>query len=111
MRRKSPLPFEVTEQVRLLGQRVRLARVRRRLSQAELARTCHIGRTTLYRIEEGAPGSAIGAVYSVLWTLGLLPTAARIADPDADEHGKTLDAARQVRRVRRSGTRADENDF
>jgi transcriptional regulator with XRE-family HTH domain len=81
------------------------------LSQEDLARACRIARTTLHRIEAGSPGSAIGAIYTVLWTLGLLSTAAGMADPDTDEHGKTLDAARQAKRVRSSGAKADDNDF
>jgi len=111
MKHNEPIPFAVAEQIRELGHRVRLARLRRRLDQAELAKTCHIARTTLQRLERGSPAVAVGSLYTVLWTLGLLPTAAGTADPDADEHGKTLDAARQPQRAR--GTRAppDENDF
>lgn len=111
MKHAEPLPFEVAEQIRELGRRVRVARLRRRLDQAELARACNIARTTLQRMEGGSPAVAVGSLYTVLWTLGLLPTAAGTADPDADEHGKTLDAARQPQRAR--GTRAppEDNDF
>jgi transcriptional regulator with XRE-family HTH domain len=111
MKHTEPVPFEVAEQIRELGHRVRVARLRRRLDQAELARTCHIARTTLQRIEAGNPAVAVGSLYTVLWTLGLLATAAGTADPDADEHGKTLDAARQVLRARPSRTPIDDNNF
>lgn len=111
MKRSEPLPFEVAEQIRELGARVRLARVRRRMDQAELAQACHIARTTLQRIEAGNPACAVGALYTVLWTLGLLPTVAGAADPDADDHGKTLDAARQGQRVRRARAAPDDNNF
>ena len=111
MKQKEPLPFEVAEQIRELGARIRVARTRRRMDQAELAQACRIARTTLQRIEAGRPESGIAAVYTVLWTLGLLPTAAGTANPDSDEHGKTLEAARRSRRVRRPRAVSDENDF
>lgn len=111
MKHHESVPFEVAEHIRLLGTRVRVARLRRRMDQAELARACHIARTTLQRIEAGHPGSAIGAVYTVLWTLGLLQTAAGVADPDTDEHGKTLEAARLGKRAHRARTPAAENNF
>jgi len=103
--------FEVARAIEGLGERIRLARVRRRMSQDELAKACQIARRTLYGMESGAPGIAIGHVYAVLWTLGLLSTANSIADPDADEHGKTLDAARQAQRVRHPRVKPDQNDF
>jgi DNA-binding XRE family transcriptional regulator len=107
----SNTPFEVAEAIKVLGERIRLARVRRRTSQDDLAKACQIARRTLYAMESGAPGIAIGHVYAVLWTLGLLSTTNGIADPDADEHGKTLDAARQAQRVRHPRVKPDENDF
>jgi hypothetical protein len=45
----------------------------------------------------------------VLWKLGLLGTAAALAEPDADEHGRILEAARRPLRARRSA--AVDNDF
>ncbi len=111
MKHDQPVPFEVAEQIRELGTRIRTARTRRQMDQAELARTSHIARTTLQRIEAGRPECGIGAIYTVLWTLGLLGTAAVTADPDSDEHGKTLEAARQARRVRHPRAAPDENDF
>jgi DNA-binding XRE family transcriptional regulator len=100
-------PFEVQQSVERLGENIRAARVRRRMSQDQLAQACHITRKTLYAIEKGAPGIGIGTIYTVLWALGLLPTAAHMADPDSDEHGKILEAARQPKRVRQ----ATDNDF
>ena len=45
----------------------------------------------------------------MLWKLGLLSTAAALADPDNDEHGRILEAARRPQRVRQSA--AIDNDF
>ena len=109
-RPESPFPFEVRNAVKGLGERIRVARLRRRLSQEELADACGIGRRTLYRIESGSAGLAVGHIFTVLWKLGLLSTANALADPDQDEHGKILEAARLPQRVR-SGAAAIDNDF
>ena len=74
-------PVEVTSAVRQLGENARLARVRRRLSQEELAQACGITRKTLYAFEKGATGTTLGTAFTVLWKLGLLDTAAALADP------------------------------
>lgn len=92
-----------------LGENIRLARGRRRLSQEELAQACGITRKTLYGLEKGASSTTIGTVLAVLWKLGLLDTASALADPDADEHGKILEAARRPRRVRHPVE--TDNDF
>lgn len=105
----TPLPFEVSEALLRLGENIRLARLRRRMSQDELAQKCHISRKTLYAFENGSAGVSAGTLFSVLWTLGLLSSSAALADPDKDVHGKTLEAARQPKRVRHS-TLLD-NDF
>lgn len=93
-------PVEITSALQRLGANVRLARVRRRLSQEELAQACGITRKTLYALEKGASGSTIATAFAVLWKLGLLDTTGALADPDADEHGRILEAARQPKRVR-----------
>jgi DNA-binding XRE family transcriptional regulator len=103
------LTMEVTTALQRLGENIRLARIRRRLGQDEAAQACGVTRKTLYALENGAPGVAIGVVLTVLWKLGLLNTAAALADPDADEHGKILEAARRSKRVRH--TVDNENDF
>ena len=103
------VPLEVTQATQKLGDNVRLARVRRRLSQEELAQACGITRKTLYALEKGAPGTSVATAFAVLWKLGLLDTAVALADPDTDEHGKILEAARRPRRVRHPLD--SDNDF
>lgn len=102
-------PLEVVSAVKTMGENIRLARIRRRLSQEELAQACGITRKTLYALETGATGATVGTVFTVLWKLGLLNTTAAIADADADEHGKILEAARRPIRVRHPVD--SDNDF
>lgn len=112
MKQSPDVPLEVAEQLRVLGEHIRVARIRRRKGQAEIASACGIGRTTLHRIEAGSPGTTIGNVYAVLWALGLLTSTRAVADPDADQHGKTLEAARRVKRVVRGSTAdTEDSDF
>ena len=102
------LPREVLKHLEMLGQRVRVARVRRRMTTEDLAQACGMGRRTLYRVEHGEPGIALGTFLSVLWKLGLLDSLDGVANPDTDDHGKILEAAARPQRVRAS---APDNDF
>lgn len=107
---QSPLPFEVRTAVSSLGERIRIARIRRRMNQDELATACGLSRRTLYRIESGEAGIAVGNIFTVLWKLGLLDATSILANPDLDEHGKILESARLPQRVRSSAAGID-NDF
>ena len=109
METKTTFPLEVTIAVKKLGEHIRLARVRRRMSQDELANACSISRKTLYALENGKSGTTVATVFALLWKLGLLGTAAALANPDGDEHGKILEAARRSKRVRQ--TNDIDNDF
>lgn len=105
---KIPPPFEVTETSRELGMNVRTARKRRRMLQGELAKKAGVGEKTIRRLEKGDDGVSMGNVLSVLWVLGLLATAKALANPETDDHGKTLELARLPERVRNP---APDNDF
>jgi transcriptional regulator with XRE-family HTH domain len=103
------VPREVHKRLEGLGEGVRIARVRRGMGTQELADECGIGRRSLYRIERGDAGVALGTYLTVLWKLGLLDTVQGVANPDDDEHGKILEAARRPERVRAPAPR--DNDF
>jgi transcriptional regulator with XRE-family HTH domain len=99
---KKTLPVQATERIKELGYRVRLARTRRGMSIAEVAAKAGINRNTLNALELGKPGIGLGAYITVLWVLGLDKTLDAVAHPDADIHGKTLEASRRPARVRKS---------
>lgn len=106
---KESLPFEVEQMVKRLGANVRTARLRRRMTQDDLVKAAGVDRKTLYHLENGQPGVSLGRAFSVLWALGLLPTAQYVADPDQDTHGKVLEQARLPQRVREARTQMDNN--
>lgn len=102
-------PIEVTSAVVNLGRNIHTARMRRRKTQDELARACGVTRKTIYRMEHGEAGIAIETYFQALWTLGLLQTAASLAAPDLDEHGKALERARMPRNARVPTAELDNN--
>jgi transcriptional regulator with XRE-family HTH domain len=54
-----------------LGERLKLARLRRRLSAQQLAERAGISRATLHKVERGEPNVAMGSYFQVLRVLGL----------------------------------------
>lgn len=70
------------EHLTALGENIRLARLRRKLSTAQIAERANISRTTLVAIEKGTPSVSLGAYAQVLFTLGLEKTMQRVAEDD-----------------------------
>ena len=108
---RTDFPIQAAERTKELGYRVRLARTRRGLSIAEVAHKAGINRNTLNALELGKSGIGLGAYVTVLWALGLDRTLDAVAHPDADTHGKTLEASRRPARVRKSTKSKSEYDF
>lgn len=54
-----------------LGENLKLARLRRRLTAEQVAERAGISRFTLWQIEKGTPSVAMGAYFQVLFVLGL----------------------------------------
>ena len=65
-----------------LGQRFKLARKRRKLSNAVVALRAGISRSSLYKVEAGDPGATLGTYLRVLAVLGLEADIAAIAADD-----------------------------
>ncbi len=108
---KFVMPLQATERVARLGQRIRLARIRRGWSIEVLASKAGINRNTLTALELGKPGTAIGVCVTVLWALGLDKSLDTLADPDSDLHGKALEASRRPMRAGKARTASDDYDF
>jgi transcriptional regulator with XRE-family HTH domain len=72
MANKSPVLFPKGQRLLSeLGENIRLARLRRKLSSAQVAERAGMGRSTLVKIEQGHPGVGIGHFVNVLRVLGL----------------------------------------
>ena len=97
--RGSPMLFpRAIRQLEGLGERVRLARLRRQYSATTVASRASITRSTLYRVEAGDPGVSIGTCASVLRVLGLQADLDAVAKDDALGR-KLQDMELPIRRV------------
>jgi transcriptional regulator with XRE-family HTH domain len=65
-----------------LGENIRLARLRRKLSSEQVAERAGIGRMTVYRIERGSPMVSMGNYLQVLFVLGMEKELAQVAAND-----------------------------
>lgn len=65
-----------------LGQNIKLARLRRKLSTVQVSERAGIGRTALYEIEKGKPNVNIGYYAQVLSVLGLEQDLLNVAKDD-----------------------------
>ncbi|HET7231095.1 MAG TPA: helix-turn-helix transcriptional regulator [Longimicrobium sp.] len=102
------MPAAAHEALRQLGRNIAAARLRRRWRQVDLATRAGITRATVIAIEHGRAGTGAGAYVAVLWALGLHDDVARLAAPEHDVEGATLEAARLGTRARPPATLDDE---
>lgn len=88
MPRRPPIVFPQEQHLLSeLGERLRFARKRRKLSNAMVAQMAGISRTTLYKVEAGHPGATMGAYVRVLAALSLENDLNHVA---ADDKGQDL---------------------
>ncbi|WP_286760852.1 helix-turn-helix transcriptional regulator [Salegentibacter sp. UBA1130] len=71
-----------------IGENIKLARKRRKLTTAQVSERAGIHRATLYRIEKGDPGVAIGLYFNVFRVLNLQDDFLKLAVDD--EFGRKL---------------------
>ena len=82
----SPKTVQILEQ---MGEQIKLARLRRRLSTELVAERAGISRATLWNVEKGSPSVAIGIYAAVLHALGNMDSDFLLVAKD-DEFGRTL---------------------
>ena len=81
-----------------LGENIKLARLRRKLSAEQVSERAGIGRMTLYKIEKGSPVVAMGNYLQVLFILGLEKDMEQVGSDDP--LGRKLQDAGLVTRKR-----------
>jgi transcriptional regulator with XRE-family HTH domain len=79
-----------------LGENIKLARRRRRLSTGQVAERSNISRSTLWLVEKGDPGVAMGTYLQILFVLGLENDMQQIAADD--EYGRKLQDTALIRK-------------
>ncbi|MXV13785.1 helix-turn-helix domain-containing protein [Hufsiella ginkgonis] len=71
MKQTTLLLPKVQRLMNTLGENIKLARLRRKISTTQLAERAGISRATLWQIERGTPSVNMGAYFQVLFSLGL----------------------------------------
>lgn len=96
-----------------MGQRLRTARLRRKLSQAELGQRLAVNRQTVERLELGDPGVRLNTLCSALRALDLqLDLLGNIDDPGKDRVGLSAELSRlRGKPERKEADARDEYDF
>lgn len=96
----SEIPLPVVRALRKVGGDIKLARRRRRIPVQLLAHRAGVARATLYKIEKGESGVAVGSYAAVLFSLGLLDRLADVADPRNDTVGLEIEEENLPKRIR-----------
>jgi transcriptional regulator with XRE-family HTH domain len=98
------------EALLLLGQRIRAARIERKLTMDETSTRAGISRALLRRIENGDPGSAIGSAFEVAAVVGV-----SLFEPDRNRLTSQLHHATErlalLPATARIGSRTVKDDF
>lgn len=97
----SPLLPATEERLKEFGERLRLARLRRRLQAKEVAQRAGMTEVTLRRVERGLPGVTMGAYLAVLQVLQLQDDVAGWATHDPMGRGLQDAELQRTRRPRR----------
>ena len=82
------LPRRAAQNLQIVGEQIRLARLRRDLSIVQIAERAMCTELTVMRVEKGAPTVSMGIYLRVLFALGLDESILYLAKDD--EMGRTL---------------------
>lgn len=89
MKSKKQILFPKHQKIlQVVGENIKLARKRRKLTTIQVSERAAINRSTLYLIEKGAPRVSMGAYFNVLRVLGLQDDFLLIANDD--EQGRNI---------------------
>ena len=109
MKTNEALPSEILSQLKRIGNGIKTARMRRRMTQEDLAERVGTSWHTIRKIEGGSPNTRIGFYLHALWVLGLFEDVRFLADPERDREGVILEAA--ARGIRARPHRTLSRDF
>ena len=102
MKDTAPLPLPARRSLVKLGRDLAVARTKRGISTADMAARLFVSRDTLWRLERGDPGVALGTFATALFILQLHDRLANLAAPATDELALSLDERRLPKRIHRS---------
>ena len=94
------LPRKLEQKMQIVGEQIKLARLRRNLSIAQIAERATCSPLTVARVEKGSPSVSFGIYARVLYALQLEDDLLHIADED--ELGRRLQDLSLTQRRRAS---------
>jgi transcriptional regulator with XRE-family HTH domain len=102
-------PYAVERAINKVGNNLRIARLRRKLTIKEVAEKIGAGTRAVRTAESGKASTGIAVYAALLWTYGLLSAFEDLADPGNDREGLALsEVGPNARARKRSGL---DNDF
>jgi transcriptional regulator with XRE-family HTH domain len=99
---KAP-PYPVEQALKHLGENLRTARIRRRMTVADVAERIGTGPRAVMEAEKGKASTGIVVYAGLLWLYDLLGPLEELADPLKDKEGLAPQSAKGSVRVRKSG--------
>jgi len=105
---KAP-PYPVAQALKLLGENLRTARIRRNITIQDAAVRIGTGPRAVADAERGKPSTGIVVYAGLLWLYDLIQPLEDLADPLKDKEGLSLQSARERTRARKGGSL--DNDF
>ena len=98
---QSAPPYPVEQALKRLGENLRTARIRRKMTIENVAARIGTGPRAVMDAEKGKPSTGIVVYTGLLWLYGLLAPFEELADPAKDKEGLAREPVKQ--RARKSG--------
>lgn len=95
-------PFPVEHSLRQLGEKLRIARIRRSMTIADVAERIGTGPRAVMDAEKGKAATGMVVYAALLWLYDLLEQLEEVADPSKDKEALSLISAKERQRVRKS---------
>ena len=93
-------PFAVEDSLKRLGTNLRTARLRRNLTQEDVAEKIGTGVRAVMDTEKGKSSTSAAVYMALLWTYDMLDQMRDVASPELDEEGLSGVRARERERAR-----------
>ena len=96
-------PYPVEQALTRLGENLRTARMRRKMTIENVAERIGTGPRAVMDAEKGKPSTGIVVYTALLWLYGLLRPFEDLADPAKDKEGLSLEPAKERARASKAG--------
>jgi transcriptional regulator with XRE-family HTH domain len=103
------MPYQIEANLKTLGRNLRIARLRRNLTTAEVGEKIGTSRYAIADAEKGKPSTSMAIYAALMWAYGLTDQLAELADPSRDAEGAALGLNQE--RLRARHRRKLNNEF